>query len=140
VQFTIKKRPVGGHTSLGRLGHPQVTTPTGGTLDIVTGASDPGFNPLDLLYSSLSACLALSTRIAASRMGLLDRFENVEVDVTGEKADAEPSRILSFTIQLKISGDFDDETRSAIAHMAEDICTVSNTLRADSTFHISVAG
>lgn len=137
-EIRVKKRETGATATLGRNGHPQLETPTGGALSVVTGASDPGFNPLDLLYSSLAACLALSARIAASRMGVLDRFESVEARVTGEKSDGEPSRITRFDMRLTISGDFDDETKNAIAHQAEEICTVSNTLRGDAEFHVSV--
>ncbi|PYG54780.1 OsmC family protein [Rhizobium sp. UGM030330-04] len=139
-QFRVKKRPTGAAVTLGRLGHPEIVTATGGALTVVTAASEPGFNPLDLLYSSLAACLALSARIAASRMGVLDRFEKVTVHVSGEKAEEEPSRIVRFDIRIAIEGDFDGPTRDAIAHAAEDICTVSNTLRGDAEFILSIAG
>ncbi|MCZ4076002.1 OsmC family protein [Agrobacterium sp. LMR679] len=139
-QFRVKKRPTGAVVTLGRLGHPDVITATGGALTVVTAASEPGFNPLDLLYSSLSACLALSARIAASRMGVLDRFEKVMVQVAGEKAEEEPTRVARFDVRIEIKGDFDEATRSAIAHMAEDICTVSNTLKGDAEFALSISG
>lgn len=135
----LKTRPVGAKARVGRLGRPTIATTTGGTLDIVTGVSEPGFNPLDLLYSSLAACLALSVRIAASNMGLLDRLEGVDVDVTGEKSRQEPYRILRFDIRIEISGDFDDESRRALAHAAEDICTVSNTLKGEAGFELTIA-
>ncbi|WP_425647333.1 OsmC family protein [Agrobacterium leguminum] len=139
-QFRVKKRPTGAVVTLGRLGHPDVVTATGGALTVVTAASEPGFNPLDLLYSSLSACLALSARIAASCMGVLDRFEKVTVHVSGEKAEEEPSRIVRFDVRIEIKGDFDEAARGAIAHMAEDICTVSNTLKGDAEFALSITG
>ncbi|MBN7805186.1 OsmC family protein [Agrobacterium rosae] len=137
-EIRVKKRETGATATLGRNGHPQIATPTGGQLAVVTAASEPGFNPLDLLYSSLAACLVLSARIAASRLGVLDRFESVEARVTGEKSEGEPARITHFDMRLKITGDFDAETKQAIAHMAEDICTVSNTLRGDAAFNLSV--
>lgn len=136
----VKLRPVGARAKLGRLGRPMISTPTGASLEIVTGVSEPGFNPIDLLYSSLAACLALSARIAASRLGVLDRFEGVAVDVSGEKSADEPYRILRFDIRIEITGNFDDATRTAIAHMAEDICTVSNTLKGNAEFALSISG
>ncbi|MGV1869296.1 OsmC family protein [Agrobacterium rosae] len=137
-EIRVKKRDTGATATLGRNGHPQIATPTGGQLAVVTAASEPGFNPLDLLYSSLAACLALSARIAASRLGVLDSFESVEARVAGEKSEGEPARITHFDMRLKITGDFDAETKQAIAHMAEDICTISNTLRRDAAFNLSV--
>lgn len=136
----VKMRPVGAAAKVGRLGRPVVSTVTGGALEIVTGVSEPGFNPIDLLYSSLAACLALSARIAASRMGLLDRFEDVVVEVSGEKSAEEPYRIVRFDIGMTIAGDMDEATRIALAHSAEDICTVSNTLKGQAEFVFSISG
>ncbi|MBD8689294.1 OsmC family protein [Rhizobium sp. CFBP 13717] len=137
-EMRIRKRKTGASATLGRNGHPHLETPTGGELPVVTGASDPGFNPLDLLYASLAACMVLSARIAASEMGVLNRFEGVQAQVTGEKLEEEPSRITSFDVRLIISGDFDEDTKIAIAHRAEEICTVSNTLRGDARFTLAV--
>ena len=136
----VKTRPIGANAVLGRNGFPHITSVTGGEIDIVTGASQPGFNPLDLLYASLSACLVLSARIAASRMGVLDRIELITADVTGEKAHEGVSRVEKFNIVFKVEGDVDEETRSAIISAAEDeICTVSNTIRGNPEFVTTVA-
>ncbi|WP_307235090.1 OsmC family protein [Pararhizobium capsulatum] len=138
---TQKTRATGATAVLGRTGFPHVTSATDGSLDIVTGATQPGFNPLDLLYSSLAACLVLSARIAASRFGVLDRLVEVTASVTGEKAADEPSRVARFNIHLDIRGDFDESMRHAIAEAAEsEICTVSNTIRGNPEFVTTVAG
>ena len=79
----IKVRPTGATATLGRTGFPHVVSETGGVIDIRTGAAEAGFNPLDLLYASLSACLAMSARIAASRLGVLDRLTHVSGRVSG---------------------------------------------------------
>jgi uncharacterized OsmC-like protein len=73
-------------------------------------------------------------------MGMLDRFEGVTVDVAGEKSAEEPYRIVRFDIKIEIAGDFDEATRAALAHAAEDICTVSNTLKGEAEFVLSIAG
>ena len=128
MQQQPKIRPTGATASLGRTGFPHILTPTGGTLDIVTGPSQPGFNPLDLLYASLAACMAMSARIAAHRMGVHESIREIRVEASGEKADEGPSRIARIDILFTIDGDIDAETRMAIVHEAEEICTVSNTL------------
>lgn len=134
-----KTRATGATAQLGRTGFPHIVTPTGGTLDIVTGASQPGFNPLDLLYASLAACMAMSARIAASRRGVLGQIRDIRADVSGEKAAEEPSRIARFTVVLAIDGDIDAATKAAIAHEAEEICTVSNTLGSVPVLHMLLA-
>jgi uncharacterized OsmC-like protein len=140
-ELKIKTRQTGATAVLGRTGFPHVTTVTGGAIDIVTGPSQPGFNPLDLLYSSLSACLVLSARMAASQLGVLDRLTEVTAVVTGEKATEGLSRVKKFNIAFTIKGDFDEETRQAIAHAAEDeICTVSNTIRSNPQFSTTISG
>ncbi|MGE7369406.1 OsmC family protein [Neorhizobium sp. NPDC001467] len=128
VEVKVKARAVGATARVGRHGHPRIVSETGGQLDVVTGASAPGFNPLDLLYSSLAACLVLSARIAASRLGILDKLEDVCVHVTGHKSSGEPARVEVFEATFELLGDFDAQERAEITHMAEEICTVSNTL------------
>ncbi len=141
AELKVKTRQTGATAVLGRTGFPHVTTVTGGELDIVTGPSQPGFNPLDLLYSSLSACLVLSARMAASRMGVLDRLTEVSAVVTGEKAADGLSRVEKFNIAFTVKGDFDDEVREAIVRAAEDeICTVSNTIRGNPQFLTTISG
>jgi uncharacterized OsmC-like protein len=141
AELRVKTRDTGATAVLGRTGLPHVTSVTGGEIDIVTSPSQPGFNPLDLLYSSLSACLVLSARMAASSMGVLDKLEEVTAVVTGEKAKEGLSRVETFNIAFTIKGDFDEETRQAIAHAAEDeICTVSNTIRGNPQFSTVVSG
>jgi uncharacterized OsmC-like protein len=118
-----------------------VTSATGGEINVVTAPSQVGFNPLDLLYASLSACLVLSARMAASQLGVLDRLEEVTATVTGTKAETGLSRVETFHIAFTIKGDFDEEMRHAIARAAEDeICTVSNTIRGNPQFSTTISG
>ncbi len=141
ADLKVRTRPVGATAVLGRTGFPHVTSATGGEIDIVTGPSQPGFNPLDLLYSSLSACLVLSARMAASQMGLLDRITEITADLTGERAPEGLSRVQKFNIAITIKGDIDEETRRKIVHLAEDeICTVSNTIRGNPKFSTVISG
>ena len=135
---TLKTRPTGAIATMGRTGFPKVVSRTGGEIEIRTGLSEPGFNPLDLIYASLSACLAMSARIAASKLGLLDRLESVTANVSGSKADDEPSRLARFDIEFDIRGDFDLATRKEIARLAEEICTISNTIAGQPEFSISL--
>ncbi len=141
ADLKVRTRPVGASAVLGRTGFPHVTSATGGEIDIVTSPSQPGFNPLDLLYSSLSACLVLSARMAASQLGVLDCITELKADVTGEKATEGLSRVKTFNIVFSIKGDIDEETRQKIAHAAEDeICTVSNTIRGNPEFSTIISG
>jgi uncharacterized OsmC-like protein len=138
TQVGIRTRPTGAKAKIGRSGRAHVVSVTGGEIEIVTALSEPGFNPLDLLYSSLAACVVLSARIAAGKLGVLDRLDEVEVDVSGDKAPDEPSRVERLHIAVAIRGDFDEATREALLHEAETICTISNTLKVAPTFQISV--
>ncbi len=133
----VKHRPTGAVASVGRIGRPVVSSATGGTIDIVTGAAEPGFNPVDLLYASLASCLALSGRIAASRLSLLNRLVGVQASVTGEKSEEEPMRVTRISVHLAVEGDFSAAERASIVHMAEEICTVSNTLKTSPSLALS---
>ena len=129
MTLRIRKRPSGSVTTVGKRGAASVASATGAVLELSNAASMPGFNPVDLLYASLSACLALSTRIAASELGLFERFDSVRVSVSGEKTESEFSRVATMSVRLELVGDLDDAEKAQIAKRAERICTVSNTLR-----------
>ncbi|PYB70448.1 OsmC family protein [Rhizobium wuzhouense] len=124
----LHQRPIGATATLGRTGYPHVRSETGGTIDIVTGVSEPGFNPLDLLLASLAACMSMSARIAAREMGLNDRLSGVSAKVSGEKAKEGPSRFQTLTVVFRFEGGLNAAEQLKVAHRAEEVCTVSNTL------------
>jgi uncharacterized OsmC-like protein len=49
--------------------------------------------------------------------------------VTGNKAASDPSRIERITVDFEIEGELDPHEKMQIAHIAEEICTISNTLK-----------
>lgn len=128
MDIRVKTRQTGATSVLGVRGRASLRTVTGGELEVVTGLSEPGFNPLDLLYSSLAACLVLSVKGAVIKLQLLDQFTGVEAVVTGEKAYDEPSRVETIAAELIISGNYTESQRHEIATLAKQLCTVSNTL------------
>lgn len=138
AELKIRTRTTGASAVLPPGGLPVVMTPTGGAVDVVTAVSAPGFSPLDLLHASLAACMVLSARIAATRLGVADRLGEVRAEVSGEKAKDEPSRVETFKIRLEIAGDLDAATRQRILDDAEEICTVSNTLRGAPALHATL--
>ena len=135
----LRSRPIGATAMLGKTGYPAIRSATGGELDVVTGPSQPGFNPLDLLLASLAACMSMSARIAAREMGLHEIVERVTATVSGEKAADEPLRFASFTVILAIDAVLDHDQRVALAHRAEEICTVSNSLAVRPTVRVAIA-
>ncbi|MGX8008475.1 OsmC family protein [Mesorhizobium sp. ORM8.1] len=137
-ELKVRTRLTGALAVLPPGGLPVITTPTGGEVGVVTQVSAPGFNPLDLLFASLAACMVLSARIAATRLGVAGRLGEVRAEVGGEKAKDEPSRIATFNIRLDIAGDLDAATKQRILVDAEAICTISNTLRGAPTLHATL--
>ncbi len=138
-EVKVRMRETGAVAEMPRGELPTITTPTGGTIKIVTSVSQAGFSPLDLIYSSVAACMALSARIATGKLGLGDRLTDVRVEVKGEKAHDGPSRIELFNVTFHFDGDLAHNEKHRLAEMAEEICTVSNTLRGDPKFTLTVA-
>ncbi|WP_137128840.1 OsmC family protein [Rhizobium sp. FY34] len=128
VELKMKTRVTGATAMMAARGHASLKTETGGMLDVITSVSEPGFNPLDLLYASLASCLVLSVKGAVVKLQMVERFEGVTAHVTGEKAHDGLSRVETITAVIKIAGDYSDEEREAIRKLAKDLCTVSNTL------------
>lgn len=127
---TANVRPTGARAVMAPQEPVRITSATGEVLTLSTHVARPGFNPLDLLYSAMAGCIALSARIAAQKLGVLERLGEVSVQVRGEKAPDSPSRVAAISVEIAIGGDLDPQARQAIAAAAEgEICTVSNTLR-----------
>lgn len=123
-------RKTGAKATLAPGGHTHVVSATGGELAVSTHLTRPGFNPLDLLHASLAACIVISARQAAHRLGVLDRLGEVRAAVTGDKAAEGPGRIETFHVRVEIDGELEPSVKRAIAEAAEyELCTVGNTLR-----------
>src|ERR1700712_538705 len=130
----VKARPTGAAATIGRIGPAKVSSDTGGTVTLNVAASDPAFSPLDLLYAAIAGCLVVSARMAVSEKGLLDGLQEVRAVVHGHKAVDGPARVDRLNIELEILGEFDDETRAALIARAEELCTVSNTVKGHPAF------
>lgn len=130
IMVTLRTRTAGAVATARPRGAVSVATPTGGSMELTTSVSEAGFSPLDLLYSALAGCLALSARHAAAQQGLGDRIDGIRVEVGGEKAAGEPSRIAAVRLRLIVTGTISAAEREALVAEAERLCTVSNTLAA----------
>jgi uncharacterized OsmC-like protein len=129
----IVTRPTTVSATLDHAGHGSVTAKSGAAAKLANLASDEGFTPLEFMDAALAGCLVLSVRIAARKLGLLDRLVNVDVEVTHEKAPELPSRVASFATAFDIEGDFSDEERQPLIAEAHAICTVGNTFEHGAT-------
>lgn len=138
-ELKVRTRETGAVAEMPQGKLPTITTPTGGTVEIVTSVSQAGFNPLDLIYASVAACMALSARIAATKLELREKLTDVRVEVKGDKAHEGPSRIERSDITFHFDGDLTEDEKHRLAEMAEEICTVSNTLRGDPKFDLKVS-
>lgn len=138
VEIRQKLRETGATAKLAARGRASLKTVTGGELEVVTGVAEAGFNPLDMLYSSLAACLVLSVKGAVVKLQYLEQFRDVEVTVTGEKAHEGVSRVEKLKVSMVIDGNFDEAQRHEIVALAEKLCTVSNTLAHSPSMTVSV--
>lgn len=100
----------------------------GASLDVALSPSAPGFSPLELQASSLAACIAMSVKIAARQDGL-PPLEQVAVEVVATKAADEPSRLRNFVATVTVGDPLPPGKIEDLVRAAEDICTISNTLR-----------
>ena len=138
VGLAVRTRETGAVAILQGQEKPVIRSLTGGELTLENTVSGAGFNAIDLLYASLSACLVMSARIAARKLGLIERISSYEVKVSGEKTEHEPYRITRFDVQFLFAGDLSEVERHELAETAEAMCTVSNTLKANAEVAFTV--
>lgn len=123
----IATRPTSVGATLDHAGHGSVQAKSGAAAKLANMASDEGFTPLEFMDAALAGCLVLSLRIAARKLGWLDRLIKVDVEVTHEKAPELPSRVASFASSFVIEGDFSPAERQQLIEDAHALCTVGNT-------------
>ncbi|MHA6691963.1 OsmC family protein [Devosia sp. A449] len=123
----IATRPTSVGATLDHAGHGSVQAKSGAAARLANMASDEGFTPLEFMDAALAGCLVLSLRIAARKLGWLDRLVKVDVEVTHEKAPEAPSRVASFASSFVIEGDFSPAERQQLIEDAHALCTVGNT-------------
>jgi uncharacterized OsmC-like protein len=133
----VRFRQQGATAMIARRGAATVRSDTGGEMALAGGVAEAGFSPLDLLFASVAGCLVVSARIAAGEMGILDRLGEARATVRGRKAADLPGRVERLDVEFEVSGDFDDATRKAIIARAEELCTVSNTLKRPPEFAVA---
>ena len=97
-----------------------------------------GFTPLEIQAAALGACIAASVRIAA-RAADIGALGQIDVEVEAIKAEDEPSRLGRFEIVVHFSDPLDAAVQNRLIEAAEDICTISNTLRAGDTLVVGRA-
>lgn len=109
-----------------------VTNDRNQVIEAVFSPRAEGFTPLEIQAAALAACIAASVRIAA-RAADVGALGQIDVDVEAIKAEDEPSRLGRFEVIVHFSDPLDDAVRRRLVDAAEDICTISNTLRAQDT-------
>jgi putative redox protein len=98
------------------------------------GGADEGMNPVELLASSLGACIAIMTQTYCDNHGYTDG--EVSASLTIEIAD-EPKRVGTVVIDLELPNDFPEEKKSAIKRIAE-LCPVHETLKQMPTVDLEI--
>jgi uncharacterized OsmC-like protein len=101
----------------------------GQSVDGVFSPQAEGFTPLELQAAALAACIDASVRIAA-RQEKIATLGELSVAVVANKAEDLPSRLGAFAVTVSFGDPLDDALKARLVAAAEDICTISNTLRA----------
>ncbi|WP_439272225.1 OsmC family protein [Pseudochrobactrum sp. HB0163] len=140
VKPAIRTRQTGAIASLRGQEKPQIRSCTGGEIALENTVSGAGFNAIDLLYASLTGCLVMSARIAARKLGFIERISTCDVQVNGEKTIEEPYRIKRLDVKFSFTGTLSKAEQHELAEAAEAICTISNTLKANTEIVFTLQG
>jgi uncharacterized OsmC-like protein len=89
------------------------------------GGRDAGPSPVELLASSLGACIAMMVQTYCDRHGYTDG--DVAVSLTLELAD-NPKRIGAIVVDVELPNGIPEDRKDAIRRMAE-LCPVHGTLQ-----------
>ncbi len=128
--MAVKSAKVRAHSATAALC--TVTNDRDKVMEAVFSPKADGFTPLEIQAAALAACIAASVRIAARTMEF-GQLGEIDVEVDAIKAEDEPSRLGRFEVSVAFADPLDDAVQDRLIEAAEDICTISNTLRAGDT-------
>ncbi len=98
------------------------------------GGADEGMNPVELLASSLGACIAIMTQTYCDTHGYTDG--DVSASLTLQIAD-DPKRVGNIVIDLELPKDFPEDKKSVVERLAE-LCPVHETLKQMPTVELEI--
>jgi uncharacterized OsmC-like protein len=121
----------------------KVISPAAGPLQVLRDGAPlpaeigPGLTtPVEVLLISVGTCFALSCHMAFTMRG--QQRVALEVTVTGRKAAQLPSRLADMQIEALFDASVPPEEAAAIAKLAKQLCTVTNTLTSEPSPTVSV--
>ncbi len=87
-----------------------------------------GATPMELLAVALGGCTAMDVVSILQKMR--QPLEDLQVEVSGEKADEHPKRYLTLEIVYRLKGDLDEHRVKRAIELSESrYCSVQATLR-----------
>ena len=98
------------------------------------GGADKGMNPVELLSSSLGACIAIMVQTYCDNHGYTDG--DVSASLTLQIAD-DPKRVGNIVIDLGLPKDFPEDKKSVVERLAE-LCPVHETLKQMPTVDLDI--
>jgi len=98
------------------------------------GGVDEGMNPVELLVSSLGACIAIMVQTYCDTHGYTDG--DVAASLTLQIAD-DPKRVGNIVIDLELPKDFPEDKKSVVERLAE-LCPVHETLKQMPTVDLDI--
>jgi len=101
------------------------------------GGHDAGTRPMELVLIALAGCTAIDVEsiLKKKRAGM----ENLEVEVTGERAEDFPKRFTNIHLTYIIHGNVKQgDAEHAVSLSREKYCSVSGSLNANITHEIKI--
>lgn len=99
---------------------------------LIDGEGPAGAAPMEMLLLSLGGCMAIDIRVILVRSRV--RLIGLEMDMVGERRDAEPRSFEAIRMHLRLAGPTEQDrpkVERAIRLSEEKYCSVYHTLRPD---------
>lgn len=110
-------------------GHFTYTTEAGYQASTGAPASAELAPPSDLIMAALASCIGISVEMAAEELNLDPGA--IDIVINGAKARDLPHRFGSFEATVHLDDIEDRDIAARLLNQAKQICTVSNTLKAE---------
>ena len=98
-----------------------------------------GVTPTEMLLASLAGCIGID--VSMILRSYLDKVTKLEIETNGTRKEEAPKGFTSIELTFNIEGDIaSKQIWRAITLGKEKYCSVSDSLKADITFHVILNG
>lgn len=103
------------------------------------GGNDSGPRPMEMLLHGVAGCMGIDLCVIMRRE--MDKIESIEIDIDGDRRDADPKSFTRLDLTVKIKGEVKSKVAQRAVNLSADkYCSAINSLNAEVDTRLELNG